>query len=101
VANGFTSHNSAIKWMEHAMCSAPVVASPTVYGQIIEHGNTGFLARNTDEWIRYLSRLIEKPRLRKEIGASARGFVLRHLSIHEQAYRWMQAYREIWQRTRA
>lgn len=97
----FSRSKSPVKWMESAMVGAPCVVSPTVYGNYVQHGATGFVARTKQEWIRYLERLIQKPRLRQEIGRAARGHVLTHLNIHDKASLWMQAYRKAWQETRS
>ena len=98
LANGLVAHNSPIKMMENAMVGAPSVCSPTVYGRVVNHGTTGFLARDPVEWVACISRLIERPAYRRAVGAAARGFVLRQLNIHESATRWMDAYRQAWQR---
>ena len=94
----FNASKSPIKFMESALVGAPSVCSPTVYGRLITHGATGFLARDPGETVRFVSRLIERPALRRAVGAAARGFVLRQLNIHEMATRWMTAYRQAWQR---
>lgn len=94
----FNRSKSPIKWQESAMVGAPCVCSPTVYGRVVNHGTTGFLARDPAEWVACISRLIERPALRRAVGAAARGFVLRQLNIHESATRWMSAYRQAWQR---
>jgi glycosyltransferase involved in cell wall biosynthesis len=97
----FNRSKSAIKWMEYSMVQAPSVCSPTVYGSVVQHGVTGFLAKTEEDWVKYLSRLIEKPKLRREIASNARGYVLRHLNIHDRYPRWMAAYRTVWQKTKA
>lgn len=97
----FNRSKSPIKFYESAMCGAPVVASPTVYGDVIRDGKTGFLAQGLDQWIDSVGRLIESPRLRSKMGAAARGHVLRSCCIHDLAPRWMQTYRTLWQEDHA
>lgn len=100
----FNHAKSPIKWMESTMAGAACVVSPTVYGPVVGSGASemgdrlAFVARDEDDWVRYASRLIEKPRLRREMAQRARGWILRHLNIHELAPRWMAAYRAAWQR---
>jgi hypothetical protein len=55
----FNRCKSPIKAMEYAASGAAVVASPTVYGQLIEHGVDGYIANTVEEWELYLSELVE------------------------------------------
>ena len=55
----------------------PSVASPVgVNAGIIDDGVTGFLARDTNQWIGALSHLIESASLRMEMGSKSREVVL-------------------------
>ncbi len=74
----FNRNKSHIKWMEYAAYKIPSVASKVYpyYKDIlgiktIQQGKTGFLARTTDDWIKYLTLLIENKDLRKKIGENA------------------------------
>lgn len=74
----FNRGKSHIKWMEFAMYKIPVVASKVypyyqkIKGQpVIEHGKTGFLAKDKFQWVQFLQKLIDDARLRKEIGENA------------------------------
>lgn len=97
-SNLFNLSKSPIKFMESAALGIPSVCSPIVYGNWVTHQRTGFLAQGEDEWLRYIERLVDKPQLRREIGRAARGYVERHLNIHHEALRWMEAYRRAWRR---
>ena len=46
----FNRAKTYIKAMEYGASGAAVVASPTIYNQIIEHGVDGFIANTVDEW---------------------------------------------------
>ncbi|MCB8884120.1 glycosyltransferase [Acidisoma cellulosilytica] len=64
---------SEIKWMEAAMLAIPSVVSETAtYKEVISHGKTGFLAKDVDDWYKYLNNLIKNPSIRKKIGADAK-----------------------------
>jgi glycosyltransferase involved in cell wall biosynthesis len=47
---------------------ATVMSNVGVNSDIIEHGKNGFLAQTEQEWINYLSILIENSDLRHKIG---------------------------------
>jgi len=63
--------------------------------ELIDSGKTGFLVTSENEWIGVLSRLIEDPDLRKEVGTAAREFVLKHQSIHVLAPQLLEILQEV------
>lgn len=88
----FNRSKSILSVLEYGILGTPVVASPTVYQEAVQHGMDGFLARTEDEWVRYIVKLVEKQKLRRQMGAALRGKVLAHHNIHKEAWRWMAAY---------
>lgn len=63
----------------------PCVISPVgVNKKIVQHGENGFLATGPEDWIKYLSDLIESSLLRERIGASARKTVAEKYSVTSQ-----------------
>ena len=76
------------KLIQYMACGKPVVASPVgANTEIVRHGENGFLATTTDEWIDALSRLIEDPNLRFRMGQAGRSLVERDYSLQVQAPR--------------
>jgi glycosyltransferase involved in cell wall biosynthesis len=70
--NVFCEAKSELKYFEAALANIPTVASPTPpFGEAIRNGETGFLARNADEWYVCLKQLVTDPELRKRIGEAA------------------------------
>ncbi len=74
----FNRNKSHIKWMEYAAYKIPSVASKVYpyYEDIlgiktIQHGKTGFLAKTTGDWVKYLELLIQDAGLRQKIGEEA------------------------------
>lgn len=68
----FNRSKSNIKWLEHGMLKTPMVLSDvTPYSSSVTHGVDGFLAKTTNDWVKYLSMLIESKELREKIGESA------------------------------
>ncbi|HLF24911.1 MAG TPA: glycosyltransferase [Anaerolineae bacterium] len=77
--NPFCQSKSEVKYFEAGILGIPTVASPTdAFKFAIRHGETGFLAGNTHEWIESLERLIDNPNLRRSIGAAARRDALKN-----------------------
>jgi len=75
--NEFAKCKSEVKFLEAAILGKPTIASNTAgYAEIIEHGITGFVAENEDQWYELMSRLIADAELRKTVGQNAREYVL-------------------------
>jgi glycosyltransferase involved in cell wall biosynthesis len=95
---GDTKFNRAktyIKAMEYAASGAAVVASPTVYSQLIDPTVNGYLATSVDEWEGYLSLLVESYTLRRDLSKRLLAKVRREHSLTRQAWRWVEAWDEI------
>jgi len=62
-----------IAMMEALIAGIPAVVTDVIGNRdIVDHGETGFLAKNLEEMASYLSRLIEDTNLRKQMGNLAR-----------------------------
>jgi glycosyltransferase involved in cell wall biosynthesis len=84
---------SNIKWIEYAMCGIPAVCSDIVtYSDSVQHGKTGFLAHTWEDWVVYLSDLIEQPELRELIAAQAKEQVLQDFNIENTIKRWEEVF---------
>jgi glycosyltransferase involved in cell wall biosynthesis len=64
-----------------AMEIAPVISPVGVNTEIVQHGENGFLASTEEEWINYISMLIDDPELRHRIGKAARRTVIERYSV--------------------
>jgi len=83
--NRFNSGKSELKVVEAGVYSLPVVASDVApYREIIKHGENGFLAKNTREWIKYLTRLINDKELRIIMGKNLRATVEKRYNANDQ-----------------
>ncbi len=70
--NPFVEAKSEIKFVDAALASVPLVASPTgPYRRTIAHGETGFLADGEDEWHDTLLALVDDEALRHRVGRAA------------------------------
>jgi glycosyltransferase involved in cell wall biosynthesis len=91
----FNRCKSHIKWMENTMAGGATVASPTVYDRVIRHGENGFLAKTKEDWVKYLSILIEDPTRRKIIRSTAFSEVISHHSLASHVRDWEKVYETI------
>ena len=92
----FNRCKSNIKWLEHSMLKVPMVLSDvTPYSSSVTHGKDGFLAKTTNDWVKYLSLLIENPAERKKIGENAyqkvtKDWVIENfLPKYEELFEWL------------
>ena len=68
----FNEAKSENKWVEAALVKVPTVASKVgAFDRMIEHGKTGYLCANENEWEENLAKLIEDETVRKRIGNNA------------------------------
>ncbi len=89
VGNIFCEAKSELKYFEAALVEVPTIASPTVpYRAAIQHGETGFLAANEDEWFDCLDRLAADGALREKIGRQAFFDVFWKFGPERRAERW-------------
>lgn len=88
--------NDAKTWMkvlEYGALGIPSVASAShpAYQQYVLHGETGYLARTDDEWVRYLTQLAADKELREAMGRRAREHARKH-TIQAKWKLWETAY---------
>ena len=86
--NDWTRGKCGFKGLFYMSVGLPAVCSPVgLTTDFIRDGENGYLASTTEEWVEKLSRLIENPALRHEIGQAGRDTVEETYSIHAQAPR--------------
>ncbi len=84
------------KGLQYMALGKPAVMSPVgVNTEIITHGENGFLASSPEEWEQILTRLIENPLLRKEIGLQGRKTVEERFSFHSQKDHYLNIYKKL------
>lgn len=84
-----------IKWMEYSILGTPSVCSPALYKPFVTEGKDGFIANDLAEWEEKISRLIENPLLRKEIGENAQKRMLEEYNIDDHWTKWLDVYKEV------
>lgn len=82
--------------MEAMAAGLPVVVSDiAAHREIIEHGETGFLASDSASMTRFADTLARDPRLRHEVGSRARAHIFEHYSAEACARAHLALYRSI------
>jgi glycosyltransferase involved in cell wall biosynthesis len=81
--------------MEYAAAGAAVVASPTLYGSLVDHGSSGFLAESVGEWEDALAQLVESNALRRMMATRLLKTVEKRHSLAGNLWRWPAAWSTI------
>jgi glycosyltransferase involved in cell wall biosynthesis len=77
VGNPFCEAKSELKFFEAALVDVPTIASPAgPFRRAIRDGETGFLAKNPDDWYAALLRLVDDSALRRSVARAAHNDVL-------------------------
>lgn len=91
----FNRAKSPIKCFEAAAAGSAVVASPTLYGAVVDHGSSGFLAESAAEIEDALSVLIEQHATRKMMAKRLLKTVEKRHSLAGNLWRWPAAWAQI------
>ncbi|MEZ0230314.1 MAG: glycosyltransferase family 4 protein [Planctomycetota bacterium] len=84
------------KLVQYMGAGVPSVASPVGANEdVIVPGETGFLARTTDEWVEKLRALADSSDLREKMGRSGRRRVEDVLSVERAATRLAEVFRSV------
>jgi glycosyltransferase involved in cell wall biosynthesis len=94
----FNRAKSDLKFIEAGACRVAALASPVVYGDVIEDGKTGLLFRDARELRAALLRLLADPEATRGLGDAARGYVASQRMLAYQVARRNAWYRSLWDR---
>ncbi|HWG45934.1 MAG TPA: glycosyltransferase family 4 protein [Gemmataceae bacterium] len=79
-----------LKVLQYMAAGLPVVCNPIgVHGEMVRHGETGFLAETPAQWIEAIQRLAHDPALRRRMGCAGRQRVEDHYSVTAGAALWV------------
>jgi hypothetical protein len=74
------------KILQYFASGVPAVCSPVgVNRDVVKHGVTGYWASSKEEWIEYLTRLVENPGLRKSMGLAGRALLEQGYTVEVNA----------------
>ncbi len=94
--NPYTAGKSELKIFDAAMVNVPVIASSTeTFSKCITDGHNGFLASNTQEWIKKLSLLIVNKELRSKMGLNAKKDFFKMFFIGNEIDNIINVYQKI------
>lgn len=73
------------KALQYMSLGIPAVVSPVgVNNSIVQHEQNGFIAHNNQDWLHYLSQLIQSAELRNKLGEAGRQTVVERFSKQSQ-----------------
>lgn len=79
-----------LKVLQYMAAGLPVVANPVgVQADLVQQGESGFLARTPDEWSAAIGRLARDPELRRRMGRAGRRRVEADFGVALGASRWL------------
>lgn len=85
-----------LKGLSYMACGVATIMSHVgVNSEIIEHGKNGFLATSQQEWVNYLSKLIENSDLRHEMGQSGRETVVKNYSVNANKVKYLEVLKSL------
>lgn len=85
-----------LKGLSYMACGVATIMSHVgVNSEIIEHGKNGFLAESQQEWVNYLSRLIENPDLRRIMGNAGRETVVKNYSVNANKVKYLEVLKSL------
>jgi glycosyltransferase involved in cell wall biosynthesis len=83
-----------MKSAQYMALGIPPVCTPLGSNpEVIQHGETGFLANTTEQWVEYLEQLISDATLRKRMSAKAAQVAREKFSLQANAEKIIQAFR--------
>lgn len=92
----FNRCKSAIKWTEYSALEIPsVVVNIPPYSPEVEHGKTGYLYNNNEDFEDYLELMINYPMSRSDVAVAARHAVEDRFDAHSQAKLWADTYKMV------
>jgi hypothetical protein len=91
----FNRSKTAIKAFEFALSGAAVVASPTVYGKVIDSGRSGWVCEDQADWDVALAKLVEWRDTRRYFAENLKAEVLERWSLKANYWRWPAAWQRL------
>ena len=93
--NHFNRSKSNLRYLEYSASGMPSVISPVKPYLCVKNGETGFLAKEGDEWYAYLEKLILDETLRVQIAKNAYEFVSKNFDIDKNVDEWVRIYADV------
>jgi len=89
VDNYFNRAKSNLRYLEYSMAKTATIASPTECYSCIVDGKTGLHAKEEEDWFEAMDRLVQNPKLRKELAENAHKDLLKNYDMAKNAHMWV------------
>jgi glycosyltransferase involved in cell wall biosynthesis len=100
VGTNYNWHKPAGRVLLAMALGLPVVASAIpAYESVIEPSQTGYIVRNSDEWVQFIEQLARHPTQREAIGLAARQFALNNYSEQNFVQRYSDVIQQVLSKT--
>jgi hypothetical protein len=90
--NEFSICKTHIKYFEYGINHWPGVYQKFLYGDVVKHGETGFLATTPEEWKYYIDLLTQDKDLREKMGEAAYNDVKQNHTFEKNKEIWLETY---------
>ena len=97
----FNRCKSDLKFLEASALRVASLASPVVYGQSMNDGETGLVFANPSDLQQRLARIVANPAYGCQVAEAARAYVARERMLAYQTARRIAWYRSLWARRAA
>lgn len=95
--NQFNRSKSSLKFLEYsALGIAGIYSQIKPYESVVDQEVNGFLASTPEEWEAYITRLIDNPNLRYQIGSEAQATLKRHWLLSDQVPEWAGTFEKLY-----
>lgn len=95
-ADAWSLGKCGLKVLQYMAAGLPVVANPVgVQADLVQHGQTGFLAETADQWVDAIQRLAHDPALRRRLGRAGRQRVEAEFHPRHAAKQWIGLLEEV------
>lgn len=85
-----------LKGLSYMACGvATVMSAVGVNPEIITHGENGYLAKTEEDWLKYLSLLIENPEMRLKLAAAGRKTVVDKYSVQANKHQYLEVFNSL------
>jgi len=92
----FINCKSEIKYLNAGAAGVPIISTPTSsYEYAIENEKNGFLAKDKNDWLKYIDLLIKEKEIRANVGLAAKEDIINNYSLKSAADNYYNFFKKI------